>query len=135
MYETKYYVDKEKGVVVCKIMNVQCALHNEMEKKDLGFNPASVCMFLSDMSDVFVGKAKCSGGDTFNEELGRKIAYKRAVVKMNAAKKKTMKRLLKLFKEHAEKTIDAIEYMIHRYGGAELNAKGSLEAMMDEINK
>jgi len=61
MKETKYFVNPEKKTVVC-IITVQDDYFREIH--------------------CFEGKAKCSPEDTFDEETGRKIAQKRAYIKM-----------------------------------------------------
>ena len=47
------------------------------------------------LNDSYVGKAKCSEDDTFDVEFGKKLAYQRAVAKLNTAKVKTLKRFEK----------------------------------------
>jgi hypothetical protein len=60
--KTKYYINKDKGVVVCII---------------------TVDGFYQDLT--FVGKASCSPEDEFDENLGKRIANLRAHIKYHQA--------------------------------------------------
>jgi len=81
-----YKVNKEKGVVTC-VLTVRSRI----------------------MSDVFVGIARCSKEDTFDEDFGKTIARQRAVLKAN---KKELKNFESMFPEsylnETEKTIKQI---------------------------
>lgn len=63
--QTKFYVNEEKGIVICKLFVQECCDSFE-----------------------FVGKAVCSPEDTFDEITGRRIAETKAHIKLhrNAAK-------------------------------------------------
>lgn len=58
--ETKYYINKEKGVVVCKI-----TIQDRWTEI------------------TYTGKARCLPEDTFDEELGKRIANTRAHIIMH----------------------------------------------------
>ena len=88
-YGIEYYVDEKKKVVVCKLTGCECVLVCDMCQKDYPPHPD----FL--LNDSYVGKAKCSEDDTFDIEFGKKLAYQRAVAKLNTAKVKTLKRFEK----------------------------------------
>jgi len=86
--EVVYIVNEEKGVVVCKILNCTVDAVLLLDKNGL------VCMDLWPqdrvptvlvMQDTYTGIAKLKDGDTFNEEFGKKLAYKIAMAKYNAA--------------------------------------------------
>lgn len=81
-----YKVNKEKGVVTC-VLTVESRI----------------------MSDVFVGIARCSKEDTFDEDFGKTIARQRAVLKAN---KKELKKFESMFPEsylnETERTISQI---------------------------
>lgn len=76
----KYFVDKERGIVKAAIDNCENDIYNFYMKRvkvnDL-FNPV-VLKNLLKLKKKYVGVAKCSPNDVFNEELGRLIAARRA---------------------------------------------------------
>lgn len=43
-----------------------------------------------EIADTFTGKAQCSPEDIFDAEIGKQIAYKRAVAKMFRAKRRAL---------------------------------------------
>ena len=88
-YDVEYYVDEEKKVVVCKLTGCEGSLMCDMCQ--LGY-PHHPDFFVN---DSYVGKAKCSEDDTFDVEFGKKLAYQRAVAKLNTAKVKALKRFEK----------------------------------------
>lgn len=134
MHEINYYVNKEKGVVVCKITNVRCSVHEEMKKKGIGFPPPMVCELLNIIPDEYVGKAKCSGDDVFDENTGRSIAYKRAVRKMSRAKKKFMDTFIRIYTEDYNETVALMGALSERYAKAEQNAEIGLHDIMSTID-
>lgn len=83
-YDTTYYVNKEKRTVVCKINDCMYNLCDEVEGK--GMPPHEYLL----LKDSYIGKAVCSVDDTFDEEFGKKLAFNRAVVKLNADKVKVI---------------------------------------------
>lgn len=92
-YAVEYFVNVEKGVVVCKLYDTQEGLLYDMARRNIA--PAHEDSYLTTLiSETFTGKAVCKPEDTFDAEKGKKIAYKKAVKKMTMAKKKTLKRVL-----------------------------------------
>ena len=87
----RYFVDEEKKVVVCKLEMCAEELICDMCHKNW---PGDVNLLIN---DTYTGKAKCSSDDTFDVELGKKIAFKRAVAKLNTAKRKTLARFVANF--------------------------------------
>lgn len=80
----RYFINKEKKTVICKLEDCCSELIFDMCEK--GY-PSHVAMMIE---DVFVGKAKCSPEDAFDVEVGKKIAYGRAIAKMCKAKKRAL---------------------------------------------
>lgn len=85
-FTENYYVNKEKGIVVCKLTDCWCGLACDMHKKGWPVHPDF------EIADEFVGKAKCSTDDTFDIEKGKKIAFKRAYAKFVTAKGKALRK-------------------------------------------
>ena len=88
-YNVEYYIDETKKVVVCKLTGCEGSLNYNMCQIGYPYHPD----FL--LNNSYVGKAKCSEDDTFDAEFGKRLAYQRAVVKLNTAKIKTLKRFEK----------------------------------------
>ena len=84
-FTENYYINEEKGIVVCKLTGCWRGLACDMCKKGFPAHPDF------EIVDEFVGKAKCSTDDTFNLEKGKKIAFKRAYAKFVAAKGKALR--------------------------------------------
>lgn len=81
---TKFYIDKEKGIVVCKKYCDPYEITQLMLDK-LGFLPTKICPTISYnsllMKSVYVGKAKLHPDDVFDEKTGRDLAYTRMMKK------------------------------------------------------
>ena len=88
-YGIEYYVDEEKKVVVCKLTGCEGGSMCDMCQVGYPHHPDFV------LNDSYVSKAKCFEDDTFDAEFGKKLAYQRAVTKLNTAKVKTLKRFKK----------------------------------------
>lgn len=84
MFDKRFFVNEEKKIVVCKLEYCSNALICDMCHEGL---PGHEMLLIDDM---FVGKAKCSDEDTFDVEIGKQIAYKRAIDKLVRAKKRTL---------------------------------------------
>lgn len=80
----KFYVDKEKGVVVCKKYCDPYEITQFMLDK-LGLLPTKICPTISYnsllMKSVYVGKAKLHPDDVFDEKTGKDLAYTRMMKK------------------------------------------------------
>lgn len=91
MSECKFYVNEEKRTVVCKIPNTRYLLIDFLSREAdyKGFSPvtgANHSLFATlTMPNTFTGKAVCNPEDQWNEELGKKIAFNRAVQKVYAS--------------------------------------------------
>jgi len=98
MSNCRFIVNKEKGVVVCRIEGTSKQFINYVEKKILNpvtfFNGCSQVNRIEDpvmakyyakleMPNEFVGVAKLGAGDEWNEDYGRRLAYYRAREKYN----------------------------------------------------
>lgn len=122
----KYFVDTEKKVVVCKLINCSNALICDMCHR--GWPGYSNLL----IEDTFIGKAKCSPEDTFDENIGKQIAHKRAVAKMFAAKERT----LKVFVENNRKCINALsrdaDKLIGKYEGTISRKDGDILRIIGE---
>lgn len=112
-FTEKYFINEEKKVVVCKIEDCSCSLVCDMCHMNW---PSHEDLFIA---DEFIGKAKCSPEDTFDIEIGKQIAYKRAVAKLFKAKERTLiafieehKKMFDQLKKDSNKLIRKYEGMI-----------------------
>ena len=82
--DCKFYVNKEKGTIACVInivddRPIQYAAHNFLS--ELEYNGIQIWpQIKSKLRTSYVGLAKCSPQDEWNEEIGRKIAFARAKI-------------------------------------------------------
>jgi hypothetical protein len=109
MFYERYFVNEEKKVVVCKLENCAGNLMCDMCEKGYPHHPD---LFIS---DTFVGIAKCSDEDTFDVELGKKIAYKRAVAKLFSAKERAINRFMKEQTKYFMQLTDTASKMANKY--------------------
>lgn len=90
MFFENYFVNEEKKIVVCKLENCAGSLLCDLCEQSYPHHPDLI------IADTFVGKAKCAPEDTFDVELGKKIARERAIAKLFRAKLKTLSRFMDL---------------------------------------
>lgn len=97
----RYFVDKENGIVKATIdgcdKDVYKLVLKRMKIAHL-FNPVVLYDVLK-LNKRYVGVAKCAPTDTFNEEIGRIMAARRASVKYERARLKAIERLQKYLEE------------------------------------
>jgi len=112
MKETKYYVNEAKRTVVCVI-----SLDGEYEIEN------------------FIGKAKCSPEDSWDEEKGKEIARLRAMIKVKSWVRKNKLDTI----ERIDWRIDQLQKLRQKYlNGDTRNAHEIahlFEALNEEMNK
>lgn len=85
MSDCKFYVDEAKRTVVCVVPRthnmVAQFLHDSCEFNDVWFGGSRLRDKI-EMPKSFSGKAVCSPDDEWNEEIGKKLAFKRAKEKV-----------------------------------------------------
>lgn len=96
--EMKYYINKEKRVVVCVGDNCEDDAMIKVTKRD--GNLAIAARYLMDrhgkkvwMKNRFVGKAYCSEDDEWDEEIGKSLAKERMMNAYVLAKAKKMREI------------------------------------------
>lgn len=104
----KYFVDKDRRIVKATIDNCEGDVFKLVNKritlKNL-FNPVVLYEVLK-LKKKYIGVAKCSPSDEFNEEIGRIIAARRASEKYEKDRKKVIER----FCEYVNWPITEIEF-------------------------
>ena len=84
-YTTKYYVNEEKRTVVCTIESSDWDAVDFFEKSYNQTIVSNSVLKKAAMPRRFVGIAKCAPEDTFDEHIGRVIAFDRAKYKYDHA--------------------------------------------------
>lgn len=107
--DVEFIVKADKGVVVCKLYNCSEIPVRRISKQVGTIFPYSVENY--EIDNVYIGVAKCSPEDTFDEETGKRIALTKAKRKRGQA----INNALKEFIADAEKDLKRIvEYGIHK---------------------
>ena len=126
MFDVDYYVNKEKKVVVAKMTGCASELAYDMCRK--GYQPVSSF----EIADAFIGKAKCSPDDTFDEEIGKKIAFKRAYKKYVMAKKKAVAAFLAENNKLVDELNDTVKNLMDSYDRADAHRTEEIKALITE---
>lgn len=105
----RFFIDEEKKIVICKLENCHDSVICDMCRK--GY-PGHEKMLID---YEFTGKAKCSPEDTFDVEVGKKIAYKRAIAKMAKAQKRVLTDFVEGNKKFVEELARDSAKLINKY--------------------
>ena len=86
--ESRYFINEEKKTIVCKVIPVAdgCNDRNCFERLDMDNFKTLYAFKLRELSDaqyVSIGKAVCLDSDEYNEQKGKEIAYRKAMIKLN----------------------------------------------------
>lgn len=122
----RYFINEEKKVVVCKLEDCCDALLYDMYHKGWPGHEGLI------IDDVFIGKAWCSPDDTFDAEIGKKIAYKRAVVKLFKAKKRTLAAFIDDNKKSVEDLIKDTNKLINNYNSTISRKENDISKIVEE---
>ena len=126
MFDVDYYVNKEKKVVVAKMTGCSNGLACDMCRKGYPSIPAF------EIANAFIGKAKCSPDDTFDEETGKKIAFKRAYKKYVMAKKKAVAAFLAENNKLVDEFNDTVKNLMDSYDRADTHRTEEIKALIAE---
>ena len=88
--DVEYFINEEKKVVVCKL-NPGASRFNPKYDSETHSKSNISRLFYKECAAVqrtFVGKSKCIEPDVFDPEVGKKIAYDRAMIKLIVAQDK-----------------------------------------------
>jgi len=124
MEDATFYVQEDKGKVVCVIPNTQGMARRFLEDNSKispecdyyyalqnGGNSSKLYKEL-EMPNRFVGVASCAEGDTFDEDLGRTIAFHKAKDKLY----KSMFKKFNMFVNEIDSYIDELTTVINNFG-------------------
>ena len=126
MFDVDYSINQEKKVVVAKMTGCFNGLACDMCRK--GYLP--IPSF--EIADAFIGKAKCSPDDTFDEETGKKIAFKRAYKKYVMAKKKAVAAFLAENNKLVDEFNDTVKNLMDSYDRADTHRTEEIKALIAE---
>lgn len=91
-FDVNYIVKENEGIVVCIISGCSC---NAIELTDNYTGLHDVPMFMPPdkflLNNQYRGIAKCNVNDTFDEEYGKRLAYRKAYLKYTTALEKKVK--------------------------------------------
>lgn len=100
-FDITYYINYEKEIVVCKIepnaSNHCHVCHDNIHDKSTIVR--DFYLWCGSVGKTFIGKSKCVKPDEFDVDLGKKIAYDRAMLKLLACEKKHYDNFIKFVQE------------------------------------
>ena len=129
MFTERYFINEEKRTVVCKLEGCCNAVVEDMERKGYPFCPEFI------IDDSFVGKAVCSEDDVFNEEIGRKVAYNRAIAKVNKAKKKALINFVTDFTNWTTEVVANTLKLVSKYETIVRRKEHNVSKILNDLNK
>lgn len=113
--QVKYFVNAEKGVVVCLIDDCQYDAINDFLQKlgnDICFNQQLIPTKKSFLPKSFRGIARCNfaDGDEFNEQYGKDLAFRRAHSSYTKSKHNAIQYLANHYKRLIQQVADNSAY-------------------------
>ena len=105
--DIKYVVNKENGLVIC-VLEKCSRIPEKRIKRYMGKRFKVPNYDRYKIRDTYRGVARCASDDTFDEEVGKKIALKKAKEKRARAINRAMNTFMK--------DIDKIRIDIERFG-------------------
>lgn len=137
MSDCKFYVNEVKKTIVCVIPNTKDLLmdfiHENFQFMDMNLYDAinfwdGKYQKSIRMPNTFIGKAKCMAGDTWDEELGKMIAFSKAKDKCY----KSFFKRANLFVQTLDRRLGDIIEMFNTFGHKLDDKKKGLQQMIDE---
>lgn len=124
-FNERYFVDKEKGIVVCKLEGVAFSLNEDISKYGWPWSETL------EINNVVTGKAVCASGDVFNEEVGKKIAFRKAYAKLNERKVKTLRKFIKAMTKSHNELVATVDKMLNKYDAAIVRQADSIKNLAE----
>lgn len=139
MSDCRFYVNEEKKTVVCVIPDTRRILlrfiDDHMSNKDVNLSDAINGLWSSgnfidqlNLPNSFMGKAVCSDEDTWDEEVGRMIAFSRAKDKCY----KSFFRRANLFVQTVDRRLQEAIDVFNDFGTKLEVKREALEAKIEE---
>ena len=114
-YKVNYIVKKDEGVVVCILNDTNYYFSDYIMARLLRQDYRDIVPSLHNeyfLKNSYSGVARCAPGDEWNEELGRKIAFNKAKIKLNMAFFKRAQ----LYVDNVDREFNSILDAINGYG-------------------
>ena len=114
-YKVNYIVKKDEGVVVCILNDTKYYFSDYIMARLLRQDYRDIVPSLHNeyfLKNSYSGVARCAPGDEWNEELGRKIAFNKAKIKLNMAFFKRAQ----LYVDNVDREFNSILDAINGYG-------------------
>lgn len=126
-----YIIKPEEGVVVCTISECE---YNAMDIVNETTGGLIISPFTENflLSNQYKGVAKCLPGDTFDEEYGKKLAYKIAYKKYATALEKKVKYIVEDYRKVTTIVLKNLEKAAAKVDGKGVNATVALELVKGE---
>ena len=106
----KYYIDEEKRKVVCVILNTKNAVFEYIYKNNFDdYFPIWNIMNKLEMPNTFSGVATCKEDETFDVQIGKKIAYNKAKMKFDNSLFKRFQKYIDYIDNHFNEIILRID--------------------------
>lgn len=118
-FNVDYIVKEEEGVVVCIISDCNFNAVALVDKYSNIFENPFVS-FVPDaflINDQYKGVAKCSQEDTFNEEYGKKLAYRKAYLKYVTALEKKVNFIANEHKKAMDRIKNGLDKAVAKIDG------------------
>lgn len=133
--EPIYYINEEKGIVVCEITDCYYdAIELVQQKSEILDEICSFCVPNElAISDSFKGIAKTHEGDTFDIEFGKKLAFKKAIVKRNIAISKKVNFIVKSYKKGLGNVLERLDKIAVLADDRVKKCSNGLEELFNEV--
>ncbi len=136
IFDVDYIVKIDEGVVVCIIS--ECAYNAiALLNKYTGICDNPFCIppeeFL--LSNQYKGVAKCDANDTFDEEYGKKLAYRKAYLKYATAFDKKTKYIIAHYTKLIDKLTEDFDKILVKVYGKTVTATELYNKTLEEANK
>ena len=133
-FNVDYIVKEEEGVVVCIISDCKFNAVALVDDYTDIFSPCCDIPNVFLLNDRYTGVAKCVNGDTFDEECGKRIAYKKAYLKYITAFEKKVKFIEKDHKKFINLILEGFNKAVAKVNGKTEIAVQSLNKVLEEVN-
>ena len=130
-FTTEFYVDGESKTVVCVLkpdIDNAIIIASEATGIDTRVIPGNLLL-----NSTYRGIAKCSDNDTFDEAVGKDIAYKKAYAKYSTATLKKLEWLKKDIQKDFSKWMNGLNKACNYYSEKDKTAHNKLNETLSKV--
>lgn len=131
MEDCKFYVNEEKGVVVCVLEDASYLLSAALYKKSYALWHMSSEEDIS-LPNVFRGKAVCSPDDVWNEDVGKRLAFYRMRAKLLNAYFNKVQYIVDKVEKELDNFVEDVNNLGYRMNRVQENLMESITKLIDE---